>query len=426
MMTPVSYTHLDVYKRQGSGNGTFDMSGGTNTVGSWVAVGRAGATGVWNMSGGSFTKTGDSGSHFIVGSGGPATLNQTGGTITSVLSDTWVAENSDGTWNVDGGDAVLSVLHIAQNSGRAGVFNLNTSGTLTATEVTTGNAGGTSTLNFNGGTLAAATGANANFLHGLTTANVLTLGLNINSGANVINVSQALLEGTPGGGGLTKIGTGTLRLNGANTYTGTTLVNAGTLGGSGSIAGPVTVTATGTLAPGTSIGTLTVNNSVTLGGAAVMEISKDGGVPSSDLLAVSGNLAFGGALTVVLTGTTPLAYNDTFNLFDWGTQSSSFAAIYLPAGYLWDTSQLYVNGTIRVIGVSPALVTGAAVVGGNLVLTGLGGPQGASYTWLTATNVAAPVWTTNSTGVFGAGGVFSGSFPINVSEPARFFRLQTP
>ena len=123
------------------------MSGGTTTVGSWVAVGRAGATGVWNMSGGSFTKTGDNGNHFIVGSGGPATLNQTGGTITSVLSDTWVAENSDGTWNLDGGAAVLSVLHIAQNSGRAGVFNLNTSGRLTATEVTTGNSGGTSTLN---------------------------------------------------------------------------------------------------------------------------------------------------------------------------------------------------------------------------------------------------------------------------------------
>ena len=38
--------------------------------------------------------------------------------------------------------------------------------------------------------------------------------------------------------------------------------------------------------------------------------------------------------------------------------------------------------------------------GGNLILTGAGGPPGASYTWLTSTNVAAPVatWTTGATG----------------------------
>ena len=59
-------------------------------------------------------------------------------------------------------------------------------------------------------------------------------------------------------------------------------------------AGPLTVAASGAVAPGASIGTLTVNNNVTLGGTAVMEISKDGGVPASDLLAVSGNLAYGG------------------------------------------------------------------------------------------------------------------------------------
>ncbi|HWH68095.1 MAG TPA: autotransporter-associated beta strand repeat-containing protein, partial [Candidatus Sulfotelmatobacter sp.] len=301
--------------QSGSGNGTFNLKAGTVTVGSWVAVGRAGATGLWNMSGGSFTKTGNNGNHFIVGSGGPATLNQTGGTITSVLSDTWVAENSAGTWNLDGGDAVLSVLHIAQNSGRVGVFNLNANGTLTATEVTTGNAGSTSTLNFNGGTLKAANGAVASFLHGLTAANVLSLGATIDSGTNVVAVAQPLLDGGQGGG-LTKLGTGTLYLNGTNTYTGTTSVKAGALGGNGVITGPVTVAAGAALAPGAALGTLSISNSLefTPGSKALFEVSLDNGILNDQVTGLT-RVSYAGTLTFVNVGAKPLAVGQVFKLF---------------------------------------------------------------------------------------------------------------
>jgi autotransporter-associated beta strand protein len=85
---------------------------------------------------------------------------------------------------------------------------------------------------------------------------------------------------------LAKTGTGTWTLGGANSYTGTTAVSAGTLvvngsiaspstltvsagarlSGSGSIASPVTVT--GTLAPGDSFGTLGVAGAISFGSAS--------------------------------------------------------------------------------------------------------------------------------------------------------------
>jgi autotransporter-associated beta strand protein len=407
-------------------NGTINLSGGTITNTSWLAVGREGAHGILNITGGTMVKTG--GGNISIahngGASGDVIISGTG-TFICASGETWVGENAaPGTWTMNGGTAILGLVHLAQNADATGVMSLN-GGSLTAAEISTGNTGATQReLDFNGGTLVAATD-NTNFIHDLSAANVQAGGVVIDSAGHNVSINQSLADA--GGGGLIKLGAGTLFLNGANTYTGPTLVNAGTLGGTGIILGPVTVASGAALAPGASVGTLTVNNSVTLGGTTVMELSLNGGAPTSDLLAVSGNLAFGGTLTVVVTGTNVLAFNDTFNLFDWGTRSGSFTAINLPAGYSFDTSQLNVNGTIRVIGVPPR-INSTTVSGGNLVLTGVGGPPGASYTWLTSSNVAAPLasWTTNSTGVFDGSGGFSNAFPINPSVPAKFFRLRTP
>jgi autotransporter-associated beta strand protein len=63
---------------------------------------------------------------------------------------------------------------------------------------------------------------------GLTRANVRAGGARIDSGAFNVTVPQPLLDGGAGGG-LTKLGTGTLTLTARNTYTGPTTVSAGTL-----------------------------------------------------------------------------------------------------------------------------------------------------------------------------------------------------
>lgn len=389
------------------GEGTYNLSAGSIVAPShWFVIGRhATGPGVFNITGGTFIHgTNDAGRLLRVGEEGTGTLNISGTGVVETSANALTLGNTaagDGTVNLNGGS--LQVRRIVGGPGAAA-------------------------FNFNGGVLRAGPNANADFMTGLTSANVLAGGAVIDSGANNIAIAQPLLDGG-GNGGLTKQGTGALYLNGANTYTGPTLVNAGTLGGSGSVAGSITIAAGGTLAPGTSIGTLTVGTALTLQGNTVMEVSKDGDVAASDLAVVTGNLTFGGTLTVVVNSTNALAVNDTFNLFDWGTRSGSFTATNLPANYTWDLSQLAVDGTIKVTGVVTTTTVNPPVYsGGNLIMTGTGGIPGGSYTWLTSTNVAAPAaeWTTNAAGTFDLSGAFSNALPVNPSESARFFRLRTP
>jgi fibronectin-binding autotransporter adhesin len=124
-----------------------------------------------------------------------------------------------------------------------------------------------------------------------------------------------------GTGSLTKSGTGTVTLSGTNTYSGTTTVSAGRLNVNGSITSDTTIGANGTLggagvvsamvvnngtvAPGNSIGTLTVENNYTHGTDAELEIEiNDGGTTPGtnvDLLLVDGATAtiLGGSVNVI-------------------------------------------------------------------------------------------------------------------------------
>src|SRR5262249_5425048 len=94
--------------------------------------------------------------------------------------------------------------------------------------------------------------------------------------------------------------TGTWDLTGADTYTGSTKVNAGTLLVDGSLASPVTVAAGASLggSGGTVAGAVAVSGVLTAGNGAA----------ATGTLAV-GNLTFGstgtGAVNIVLGGTTP-------------------------------------------------------------------------------------------------------------------------
>ncbi|HLP77855.1 MAG TPA: autotransporter-associated beta strand repeat-containing protein, partial [Candidatus Paceibacterota bacterium] len=409
----------------GGTTGEFDLSAGTVTNGSWLAIGREGGNGTLNISGGSMTKNGGGNISITHGGGASGTVIQSGGVFTCTSGETWIGEDSGpGVWTISGGTANLLTVHLAQNSSATGALSLN-GGTFSAREITTGSSG-TSTLNLNGGTLAAANGATLEFLHGLTTANVQSGGAIINSGSNTINVAQPLLDGT-GGGGLTKLGNGTLRLNGANTYTGSTVVSAGALGGTGTIAGPVTVNSGAALAPGALIGTLTINNTLTLSGGSstFVEISRDGGVTNSDLVTGMTSVSYGGSLVVTNIGTNALVVGNVFKLFNAAASSGSFGSVTI---YPYGSGTFNpTTGELTITSAGPPTINPPKFSNGNLVLTGTGTP-GANYSILTSTNVALPVaqWTTNTVGTFDGGGSFSNAIPVSTSEPTRFFRLKTP
>src|SRR5204862_1790727 len=71
---------------------------------------------------------------------------------------------------------------------------------------------------------------------------------------------KLVLTGTHTYTGVTTVSAGTLLVNGSIGASAVTVTN-GTLGGNGLIQGPVNIQSAGRLAPGTSLGTLTISNS---------------------------------------------------------------------------------------------------------------------------------------------------------------------
>lgn len=151
---------------------------------------------------------------------------------------------------------------------------------------------------------------------------------------------------------LSKEGSGLLTVTATNTYTGGTVVNAGTLrvanqggsatgsgavtvqitgvlDGNGFISGPVTVGGGGVLSPGNNtIGALTVNNTLTLGtgSATVIELNQAAG--TNDVVN-AGTLYYGGALLVTnLAGT--FTGGETYQLFNANSYNANFATTELP------------------------------------------------------------------------------------------------
>jgi autotransporter-associated beta strand protein len=253
-------------------------------------------------------------------------------------------------------------------------------------------------------------------------------------------------------GGLTKLGAGNLTLTAASTYTGNTLVGAGTLtvngslaatavnvatnatlSGSGSLGGSITISNGATLAPGAVgvLGNLTVAGSVTLQGTAAMDLNLS--TLTNDVLKAA-SITFGGTLTVTNLAGTPAGTN-TFLLFNAGSYNGNFTATNLPvlaSGLAWNWNPA--NGTLSLVSTGPGIFTNPTGItsfslsgNGNVVITGTNGQAGDAYYLLETTDLTLPIsqWVPVATNVLGASGnfTFTGTNVVTPGDSQQFYLL---
>lgn len=241
--------------------------------------------------------------------------------------------------------------------------------------------------------------------------------------------------------GLVKTGNGTLALDANNTYTGRTAISNGTLrvngqiagdvlvatnatlAGAGTVSGPVTVLMGGRISPGSSIGTLTLNNNLSFyhGGLAI-EVNKSAGT-TSDRINVSGTLTNTGAGLVTITNLGPaLAPGDSFTLFDKAVTGGNTMTITGGAA-IW-TNKLAVDGTIAVVSVVAATPTNLnySVSGANLTLS-----WPPNYlTWLLQSNIVGVASSGNWFVVPNSGSTTQVVVTVNPARSNVFYRLVAP
>jgi autotransporter-associated beta strand protein len=313
---------------------------------------------------------------------GVITNNNVGNTLASTFtysgSNTLTLTNTNtytGNTTVSGG-GTISVSSIG-NSGASGNVGkgtqINFGGTTNAgTLLYTGSGETTSKIINLSGTTGGATidqsGTGLLKFTGTNTASgagIKTLTLQ-GSTAGTGEISGAIVDNTgTNKTSLAKSGTGTWTLSGTNTYTGTTSVNGGTLfingnnsaatgavtvnatgtlGGTGTIGGAVTVSASagggGTIAPGASVGTLTLSSSLTFTGfdasnLATYAVEILGA--TSDKLAITGALDLTNAFDQITFSGTPNGSTTyvlatyaslTGGTFDFGAAPSGYTLVY--------------------------------------------------------------------------------------------------
>jgi len=276
--------------------------------------------------------------------------------------------------------------------------------------------------------------------------------------------------------GITKVGNGTLTLAGQNTYISTTTISSGTLaltnnpftGGDGSINNSTNITLAagafldvsgrsddtltlssgqllqgngtirgilnsdygGTICPGGGyygdLGVLTDTTNIVLGATTWMKLNRASSPDSDRLVAAGlGTISYGGTLVVTNVGA-PLHAGDTFTLFSAsGFINSPY--VLLPNYYTWDTSQLNVNGSIKVTGVLPppafSGVDFSQLVNGAITLNATNGAPNGPYTVLSTTNLTLPLssWTTVNTGNFDGNGNLSDYISADPTLPQEYY-----
>ncbi len=299
--------------------GTVRVEGGTLTIGSYLTVNSSGTAGAYEQTGGTVTlpaaahgayvgNAGTPTSTFTV-SGGSFTVSGTEGlrmsaggasTITVSGAGSVTATNAGGAgllFNKSAGTAVC-------NLGDGVTFSDGTSGTLTVNRVQ--RTDGTGTLNFNGGTLRASQDNPAFCDDAGIGAYVKEAGGILDNNGRTIAIGQALQHGgaAPTDGGLTFKGAGSTLLTGANTYTGPTKIQAGTL-------------------------VLATTGALPNGGAVVLA---GGTLDAGNVAHTAGTLDLDGSSALACGTGSSLVFADSSSV-DWSGGTVAVTGSFGPAGY---------------------------------------------------------------------------------------------
>ena len=285
---------------------------------------------------------------------------------TTVFWDTSSAGNSAITNNggtvVGGGGGVTLFVDSASAGAATVTCNAGAGGNGASVQFKQDTTGGTARIKLSGnGELQIsehnAPGLTAGSIEGNGEVNLGSLTLTVGANNLSTTFSGVIQDGDLGtGGSLTKIGTGTLTLSGANTYTGTTTVtagtllvsnrhnsgtgtgavnvNAGTLGGVGTIAGNVTAgTGSGSgafLAPGVnrSPGTLTIQGTLTFNGDSTYDLNLNTTRSTADKVVAHGvTIASNAQFSFVPVGHGTLPLGTTFTIID-NTAATAIAGVF--------------------------------------------------------------------------------------------------
>ena len=338
------YTGFTAYVMSGTGTWTLTSTTGQTTAWDVTAgVLKVGADGALGSSAGTLTLEGgtlEASAGFT--SSRAVTLGTGGGTIQvdnggDTLTLSGAIGGTDGLTKTGAGTLTLTGAN-SYGGGTtvgAGTLKLSGSGTLGSTSGALTVNGGTLDLNGKNATVGIFSGTGGTVTNSSATGSNLTVD-NGDSGTGAATYAGVIQDGV-GQLGLTKTGTGALVLTGANTYTGGTLINSGTLEidnasgsgtgtqtvyvasggalrGTGTIGGDVQVMSGGALAAGTATtpGTLSIGGNLALasGSSTAMRIYSP---TSYDKIAVTGTAALNGTLTLSYNGFVPSA-GQTFQI----------------------------------------------------------------------------------------------------------------
>ena len=214
-----------------------------------------------------------------------------------------------------------------------------------------------------------------------------------------------------------------------------TLAGGQTLGGIGAIHGKLMVQSGATIAPGgtnillnltngaSATGTLTTSGNITFNGASFLKLNGSG---TSDEIASTTAITYGGVLSVANISGSPLASGNSFQLFSAPVYNGAFDSI-TPAtpgpGLAWDTAQLS-SGRLAVV--TAPVVTAVSFSGTNFIFAGTNGPLRGNYVVLSSTNLLVPLnhWPVLMTDAFDANGNFHVTNVMSPGVNQRFYSVR--